>query len=85
MSKAHRGTGIRKLPNHGRGTCPVCGRQQIKLLYDQEVNGEKIKVCKICNGNFKNKARKAERDAKKVAPIEAAPAADGEAPAAAAE
>lgn len=69
MSKSHRGTGVRKLPNSGRGTCPVCGRQQIKLLYDQEVNGEKVKVCKICNGAFKNKARKEERVAKKIAPV----------------
>lgn len=68
MSKAHRGKGIRKLPNSGRGTCPVCGRQQIKLLYDQEVNGEKVKVCKICNGALKNKARKAERIARRESP-----------------
>ena len=40
MSKAHRGTGIRKEPNHGRGTCPVCGKTQIKILYDQDVDGK---------------------------------------------
>ena len=46
MSKAHRGTGIRKEPNHGRGTCAVCGTTQIKTLYEQEVDGNKVKVCK---------------------------------------
>ena len=33
MSKAHRGTGIRKEVNHGRGVCPVCGKAQVKTLY----------------------------------------------------
>ena len=36
MSKAHRGTGIRELANHGRGTCPVCKREAIKCLYEVE-------------------------------------------------
>ena len=49
MSKAHRGTGIRKEPNHGRGICGRCGKSQIKTLYDQEVDGKKVKICKICN------------------------------------
>ena len=48
MSKAHRGTGIRKDPNHGHGVCPVCGKQQIKTLYDQEIDGKKVKICKFC-------------------------------------
>ena len=56
MSKAHRGSGIRKLANHGRGTCPVCKTQAIKLLYDQEIDGAKVKICKFCRAAFKNKA-----------------------------
>lgn len=55
MSKAHRGTGVRKLPNHGRGTCPMCGRGQAKLLYDEEVDGATVKVCKICKATANKK------------------------------
>lgn len=49
MSKAHRGTGIRDLVKSGRGTCPVCRRGGVKVLYENEVNEKKIKVCKECN------------------------------------
>ncbi|MGN0729351.1 hypothetical protein [Treponema sp.] len=78
MSKAHRGTGIRKDPNHGRGVCPVCGKQQIKTLYDQEIDGKKVKICKFCKAALKNKAQKEAKLAKKAA-VEAAPAAEAEA------
>ena len=75
MSKAHRGTGIRKEPNHGRGVCAICGTAQIKTLYEQEVDGNKVKICKFCKANLKNKARVAAKAAKKAAPApEAAPA-----------
>lgn len=78
MSKAHRGTGVRKEPNHGRGTCGICGKEQIKVLYDHEADGKKVKICKFCKANLKNKARKAARLAKS-APAESAP--ESEAPA----
>lgn len=80
MSKAHRGTGIRKDPNHGRGVCPVCGKQQIKTLYDQEIDGKKVKICKFCKAALKNKAQAEAKLAKKAA-AEVAPAAETEAPA----
>ena len=80
MSKAHRGTGIRKDPNHGRGVCPVCGKQQIKTLYDQEIDGKKVKICKFCKAALKNKAQAEAKLAKKAA-AEAPPAAETEAPA----
>ncbi|MBN2810817.1 hypothetical protein K7J14_12875 [Treponema zuelzerae] len=54
MSKAHRGKGIRTNPNHGRGVCPVCKREQVKTLYDQEVAGVKSKICKTCKAAIKN-------------------------------
>ena len=38
MSKNHRGSGIRSLPNHGRGTCAICGKTDIKVLYEKEIN-----------------------------------------------
>ncbi|MCD6397287.1 MAG: hypothetical protein J7L71_07080 [Spirochaetaceae bacterium] len=49
MSKAHRGSGIRDLVKGGRGTCPVCKRSGIKVMYENEINGKKVKVCKECN------------------------------------
>ena len=48
MSKAHRGRGIRELVKSGRGTCPLCNRSGIKLLYEAEKNEKKIKICKEC-------------------------------------
>ncbi|MDR1399078.1 MAG: hypothetical protein LBJ41_04055 [Treponema sp.] len=52
MSKAHRGKGIRELPAHGRGECPVCKRTNVKILYEQ---GEaKVKVCKTCKAAIKH-------------------------------
>lgn len=85
MSKAHRGTGVRKEPNHGRGVCAICGAQQIKVLYEQEVDGNKVKICKFCKANLKNKARVAEKEAKKNAPAPAAEPAGSEAVAPATE
>ena len=48
MSKGHRGAGIRELKNQGRGTCPVCKKTGIKVLYEQEINEKKLTVCKQC-------------------------------------
>jgi hypothetical protein len=63
MSKAHRGKGIRELPAHGRGTCPVCKREDVKVLYEQEIDGQKVKICKTCKATLANK-KKAEAPAK---------------------
>jgi hypothetical protein len=58
MSKAHRGKGIRDLAFRGRGSCPVCSRKNIKVLYEQEVGeGEtktKIRICKTCKAALKH-------------------------------
>ena len=56
MSKAHRGKGIRALPNHGRSVCPVCKRKDVKALYEQEIGGQKTKICKMCKATITNKA-----------------------------
>ncbi len=48
MSKAHRGTGIRDQVRSGRGTCPVCKRSGIKLLYEVEAGEKKVMICKQC-------------------------------------
>ena len=58
MSKAHRGKGIYDLFNRGRGTCPVCSKTGIKLLYEQEAEGQKIKVCKPCKAGIKSGKKK---------------------------
>ncbi len=49
MSKAHRGSGIRELVKGGRGTCPVCKRSGVKIMYENEINEKKVMVCKECN------------------------------------
>ena len=64
MSKAHRGTGIRTEYNHGRGKCPRCGRDSVKVLYEKEIDGNTVKICKICNAQLKNIARKDARASK---------------------
>ena len=48
MSKAHRGAGIRELAANGRGSCPACKRTGIKVLYEHELEGKKIMICKQC-------------------------------------
>ena len=59
MAKNHRGTGIRELAAHGRGTCPICKSTGIKVLYEKEIDGNTVNICKFCNANLKNKAKKA--------------------------
>ncbi|MCF7913956.1 MAG: hypothetical protein K9L66_02185 [Spirochaetaceae bacterium] len=54
MSKSHRGSGIRELVKQGRGTCPICKRTGIKLMYEHEVKEQKIKVCKQCHATIKH-------------------------------
>lgn len=73
MSKAHRGTGIRSEVQHGRGKCPRCGNENVKVLYEKEIDGNTVKVCKFCNGQLRNIARKEAR-AVKAAAAAAAPA-----------
>jgi RNA polymerase subunit RPABC4/transcription elongation factor Spt4 len=48
MSKAHRGKGLREVVSRGRGICPVCKRENIKVLYELEAGETKVKVCKTC-------------------------------------
>jgi hypothetical protein len=55
MSKAHRGKGIRALPNHGRGNCPICKRESVKVMYEQEIEGKKTQICKVCKATLANK------------------------------
>jgi hypothetical protein len=52
MAKAHRGKGIRALKNHGRGQCPVCKRDAVKVVYEQEIEGQKTSICKVCKAKL---------------------------------
>jgi RNA polymerase subunit RPABC4/transcription elongation factor Spt4 len=66
MGKTHRGKGIQELFAHGRGTCPVCNTTGIKILYEQDAGGKKVKVCKPCKAAIAH--------GKKSVPVQAAPA-----------
>lgn len=55
MSKAHRGKGLIESPAHGRGDCPICNRSGVKVVYEQEVEGKKLKICKTCKATIANK------------------------------
>jgi hypothetical protein len=48
MAKNHRGKGIKNLPNHGRGECPVCHRTGIKITHEVKAGEKTLKVCKVC-------------------------------------
>ena len=54
MSKSHRGKGIRELVSHGRGVCGICKKEGIKTLYEQDIDGQKVKICKYCKAAIKN-------------------------------
>jgi ribosomal protein L37AE/L43A len=54
MSKPHRGKNIRELPSRGRGECPICKRENVKILYEQDAGGKKIKICKTCKAAVKH-------------------------------
>jgi rRNA maturation endonuclease Nob1 len=48
MAKNKRGRGIKATLNW-RGTCPLCSRTGVKLLWDKTTEaGAKLKVCKRC-------------------------------------
>jgi ribosomal protein L37AE/L43A len=53
MAKAHRGAGVRELVKSGRGTCPLCRRTGIKVLYEREAQDKKIVICKQCEAAVK--------------------------------
>ncbi len=67
MSKNNRGAGLREVPGRGRGTCPLCGKTAIKLVYEVKKGEETLKVCKNCR-------HKKFAEPKQEAPAEAAAA-----------
>jgi hypothetical protein len=40
--------------SHGRGECPICKKEGVKVLYELESGEKKIKVCKTCKAAIKH-------------------------------
>jgi len=54
-SHKYRGKALWNTPSHGKGTCPICGRVSVKVLWDStDREGKEAKVCKHCR-NWKTK------------------------------
>jgi transcription elongation factor Elf1 len=47
MGKMKRGKNIKNIGNW-RGTCSICNRTGVKLLWDKVTENGTIKVCKVC-------------------------------------
>ena len=48
MAKKYRGKNIKVLG--WRGTCPLCKRPRVKLLWvSKDENGDNINICKVCD------------------------------------
>jgi hypothetical protein len=75
MGKTHRGKGIKALANHGRGTCPLCKRTAIKVVFEVTVKEKTIKVCKTCKAALSHGKMQKEVEAIVPAAAAAAPAA----------
>ncbi len=58
MSKAHRGRGLHEKTNRGRGTCPVCKKTGIKVIYSHDIDGKTIEICKICRSAISHGKKK---------------------------
>jgi hypothetical protein len=58
MSKAHRGKGLKEAIKGGRGVCPVCKRENVKVVYEIENGEEKVKICKTCRAAIKHGKKK---------------------------
>lgn len=49
MSKQRRGKYIKTIPGW-RGTCPLCGRKRVKLVWIKKgENGKNLNICKLCS------------------------------------
>ena len=47
MPKTKRGKVVKNISGW-RGTCPVCGRTRVKLLWTAQKDGSEVKSCKAC-------------------------------------
>lgn len=51
MAKQRRGKAIKTIKNW-RGTCPICKRERVKIVWDKKVDGMSVKCCKQCNAKI---------------------------------
>ncbi len=59
MGKAHRGKPARsEYPGAARGTCPITKRSGVKLMYEQEVDGQKIRISKVGKATLANRQKR---------------------------
>jgi hypothetical protein len=54
MPKPKRGK-FAKLVAGWRGTCPLCKRTGVRVLWDTTEGDQKLKVCKRCDAQIRNK------------------------------
>lgn len=52
MGKQRRGKVIKKIVGW-RGTCPLCGRKRVKLVWTKKCeDGKVINICKLCSSKI---------------------------------
>lgn len=52
MGKQRRGKIIKKTPGW-RGTCPICGRPRLRLVWTKKnEDGKVINICKLCSSRL---------------------------------
>ncbi|MCB5250693.1 MAG: hypothetical protein RBS16_07285 [Candidatus Cloacimonadales bacterium] len=56
MAKNNRGKGLKSLVNKGRGVCPNCNREGVKIVFETKVDDKTVKLCKVCHKTIANKA-----------------------------
>jgi len=50
MAKTKRGKVLKKIPGW-RGTCPICHRARVKVVWTKIQDGETLNVCKRCSNS----------------------------------
>ncbi len=59
MGKAHRGKPARsEYPGGARGTCPITNRSGVKLMYEHEIDGKKVKISKMGKATLANEQKR---------------------------
>jgi hypothetical protein len=62
MAKTHRGKGLKPVLNHGRGTCPICKRTGVKVVFEVTLKEKTVKVCKTCKAALANGKKQKEAE-----------------------
>jgi hypothetical protein len=66
MAKANRGKNLKnERPNGARGRCPVTGKTGVKLLYEYEMDGQKVMISKAAKATLSNQKRRQAREERK--------------------